>query len=587
MNLPWQRGQRIATKVSGPGCIIQSDFRTGGHGNFEVVVPLFADDGSMELWHFSHNNSDMDLPWQRGQRIAARVSGPGVLIQSDLRSSEHGNFEVVVPVGNALAHFWHDNSDLMLPWQPGQIITEAVRGGWGTIIQSNIGSGEHGNFEVLTEECKQSLVAYWHPNQDTKLPWIRGGVVLGESYPARITGARKIVQLTGEYDRQGWNGVGTPPFAFNRTESNFGIRGCDLGASFEHDGRLYFLFGDTWRVNQNAAQLNFDSIAFCTDMDPTSGLHLKFLDQPPLLPVIKQDAFNVPLDGVSFDGAMYVFFSTDSYFIDEPLRRPRNVPFMGRSVLGRSDDGGANYSLIGDLSKSRFVNVSVEPGTIDSASAGTGLSVGTPVLWIFGSGRYRSSSIYLAVMPLAGLQTLAPRRYFNGDGWSSSEADAAPLFCAADAGELSVRWNLHLGRWLALYNSGNPRGILMHAAPQPWGPWSSDPVMIFDPTVLADAADPCSGAGYGKFMHVPWDRRRCDFVQDDILPPPQVAILPPQSAPPFPPRNNDWGGEYGPYQIPRFATALPGGGSRIWFVMSTWNPYQVMLMTADIMQAMV
>ena len=226
-------------------------------------------------------------------------------------------------------------------------------------------------------------------------------------------------------------------------------------------------------MNQNPAQLNFDSIAFCTDTDPSSGLHLTFLDQPPLLPAIKQGAFNVPLDGVSHDGAIWVFFSTDSHPVD-------GQTLMGRSVLGRSDDGGANYSYIGEFSRWKFVNVSAERGTIHREAANTGLAVGTPVLWIFGSGRYRASDIYLGVMPLAGLSTLSPVLYFTGDRWSSSEGDAAPLFCAGDVGELSVRWNRHVSRWLALFNSGNPRGILMHSAPDPWGPWSTDPVMIFD-----------------------------------------------------------------------------------------------------------
>ena len=126
-------------------------------------------------------------------------------------------------------------------------------------------------------------------------------------------------------------------------------------------------------------------------------------------------------------------------------------------------------------------------------------------------------------------------------------------------GELSVRWNRHLRRWLALFNSGNPRGILMHNALNPWGPWSVDPVMIFDPGVLAEPVRSmlrrrlrpvhaysveCAGC--------------CDHVQDNMFPPYNF-------------RDDDWGGEYGPYQIPRLATALDGGGSRIWFVMSTWK----------------
>jgi hypothetical protein len=90
--------------------------------------------------------------------------------------------------------------------------------------------------------------------------------------------------------------------------------------------------------------------------------------------------------------------------------------------------------------------------------------------------------------------------------------------------------------------------------------------MVFDPGVLADPSNPCSGAGYGRFMHIPWNVRHCDQVQDDMF----GGI-----------RDNEWGGEYGPYQITRYATGDPSF-SQIWFTMSTWNPYQSMLMTAII-----
>jgi Domain of unknown function (DUF4185) len=568
--LPWKRGEVIVPQgVAAAGSIIQSDFKTAGHGNFEVVVPLFAPDHTQELWHFFHDNSSVNLPWQRGQRIATNVAGPGSIIQSDFRSADHGNFEVVVPIGSSLVHFFHDNSSVNLPWQRGQTITDAARG-WGCVIQSDLGSGDHGNFEVLAEECTQSVVAYWHPNQNVNLLWIQGDVLLGEPYPARrVTSARKVVQLTGEYDRQGWSGQGAPPFAMNRTESRFGIRGCDLGASFEHKNRVYFLFGDTWRVNQTPAEQDLDSIAFCTDVDPSSGLNLTFLTRPrpllppPLFPAINQHGFNVPMDGVSWDGAMYVFFSTDSYQVD-------GHELMGRSVLGRSDNDGFDYVYISEFSRRKFINVSVEPGTIDEEAAKiTGFALGTPVLWIWGSGRYRASNIYLAVMPLARIEDIHSVLYFAGGiEWSVREDDAAPLLCAGDVGELSVRWNPFLARWLALFNSGNPRGILMHSAPQPWGPWSADLVMVFDPTALANSSDPCSGAGYGRFMHIPWNIRVCDHVQDDMFT---------QGY-----RENEWGGEYGPYQITRYAAGMNREWSQIWFTMSTWNPYQAMLMTATI-----
>jgi len=122
------------------------------------------------------------------------------------------------------------------------------------------------------------------------------------------------------------------------------------------------------------------------------------------------------------------------------------------------------------------------------------------------SGRYRASNIYLAVMPLARIEDIHSVLFFAGGmEWSVREDEAAPLLCAGDVGELSVRWNSFLTRWLLLYNSGNRRGILMHNAPKPWDPWSPDPVMVFDPASLLNPNDPCSGVGYGLFMHMPWN----------------------------------------------------------------------------------
>src|SRR5712692_9954800 len=148
----WKRGQNIIPSgAAAPGSIIQSDFtHDGQHGNFEVVAPVFAPDGTMELWHYFHDNSDTGLPWQRAQRIATNVASSAGILQSDF-GDEHKNFEVVVPLVEDgqinLWHFWRDNSDTSTPWQRGQRITANVDGP-ASIIQSDF-RGEHGNFEVV------------------------------------------------------------------------------------------------------------------------------------------------------------------------------------------------------------------------------------------------------------------------------------------------------------------------------------------------------------------------------------------------------------------------------------------------------
>src|SRR5713101_739072 len=127
---------------------------------------------------------------------------------------------------------------------------------------------------------------------------------------------RKVCQLTGEPDRE----RGTP--AFNQTETDFGFFGTDLGSSFEHGGRLWFLFGDTWPGPGPAT--DSDCVAWTTDANPEPGIHLHFVTgapnkyKSPVLRdraghVLKTGGFEVPIAGISAGGRMYVFYSTDAF----------------------------------------------------------------------------------------------------------------------------------------------------------------------------------------------------------------------------------------------------------------------------------
>ena len=101
-----------------------------------------------------------------------------------------------------------------------------------------------------------------------------------------------------------------------------------------------------------------------------------------------------------------------------------------------------------------------------------------------------------------------------------------------------------------LYNCGKPRGIVMRTSEQAIGPWT-DAQVLFDPK-----------DGYGKFMHISWKDRKTDSVHD-------------------PGRENDYGGEYGPYMIPRFFRG-DRKETTIYFLMSIWNPYNVVLIKAKL-----
>jgi hypothetical protein len=553
----------VAQNVAGPGSLIQSTNSSDGqHGNLEVVVPIKSAQGSLDLWHFWRDGS---LVWQSAGMVVENVSGPGSLIQSDFTDggNSDGHLEVVVPMRRSLVHFWRDSGGV---WHRARTITDSANG-WASFIRSDFGSGDHRNFEVLVEECSASVVSYWRENYDPGLPWLREETVVFEPPPERHLRTRKISQLTGDFDLDGWDGVdpATRRPTFNQTQSRSKIRGTDLGSSFEHQGRTFFLFGDTFRPDVPGMETDFDAIAWTDDASPrvannpfADGLTLNFYPGPPIVPGMDQGAFNVPLEGFSDGEDMFVFFSTGHQDVS-------NKALMGFSVLTRCVDTRAvdhlEFTPLQPIfSGDKFINVSVVQGKLDGPEADVlGFRPDTDVLWIWGSGRYRSSDIYLAALELEGVQrNPLDLRFFAGNGaWSNREDDAIPLFCSGSVGELSVRWNPFLERYLCFFNSANPRGILMHSAPKPYGPWSRRPVMVFD-------AWP--DKGYSHFMHAPPapGKPPFDHNQDDMG------------------RDRDaWGGEYGPYQIARYATR-DGDGTHIFFTMSTWNPYQVMLMRTTV-----
>lgn len=364
---------------------------------------------------------------------------------------------------------------------------------------------------------------------------------------------QQICQLTGETDRE----RGEP--TLNRTESRFGLAGTDLGASFEHDGKLYFFFGDTIGARtgreqegqQRKGQGN-DSVAFSDDFAPDDCLKLTFITdtngrfRSPRVPGVSLLNFEVPTGGFSLNGTMYVFFTTDH----------SEQRVMGRSLLARSRDDARSFEFVYNLSTEKFINVA--PVVVDNAEIpGLPQTQGQGVL-LWGSGPYRRSDPFLAYLPASSVEQPQTLRFFAGlDGdnrprWSAEEPQAVPLFSHPCIGELSVAWNPFLKKWLMLYNCGDPRGINFRAADEPWGPWSGAQVLF----------QPWEDQGYCHFIHVSWKAQRCDNVHD-------------------PKRQNVWGGEYGPYLIPQLTTG-DDARTTIYFVMSTWNPYNVMLMKATL-----
>lgn len=355
----------------------------------------------------------------------------------------------------------------------------------------------------------------------------------------------KVEQLLGEEDKERHQPT------LSRTLTRYGIEGTDLGYSFDHDGRLYFLFGDTVGRLRRA----LDTIATTDASGAESGVRLDFLTvgndyltiQPP---GISMGAFEVPVSGISLDGRMYVVVSTN-HSADRST---------DRSVLTKFTPP-ANFQplrTISQLPAGHFVKMSLhaEPSPI------AGLPPGGPYAIVWGTGDYRKSDGYLSIVPAAQFETGKGTHYFSGldaggaPAWSDKESDAAPIVKNGTMGDLSVTWCKDLGLWLMTYDSRPPApaGILFSYSRTPWGPWS-EPQLIFNP--MRDGA-------MGKFIHNPNAR------PDDGLAGPVIGKG--QEDP-----GAVRGGDYAPYVVERW-TKLQGSELDLYYVLSTWNPYVVVLM---------
>ena len=161
--------------------------------------------------------------------------------------------------------------------------------------------------------------------------------------------------------------------------------------------------------------------------------------------------------------------------------------------------------------------------------------------------------MYLAYIPLAQLEDKRALWFFAGlDGgeprWRKDEMFAEPLLLSGCIGEFCVRWNTYLRRFVLLYNSDNPPFVLERQSATPWGPWT-DHQNIFD-----------ASAAFGHYIHV---KDGSDNLSD-------------------PEREHIGGGIYGPYLIGRYTRPNQDGSTTMFFVLSVWNPYNTMLMSATI-----
>lgn len=492
---------------------------------------------------------DGDLHWWRWD---GRWRPSGALLRAGTAQhalvADAGGWLLAVPRG-----------DVLETWRLGRDGSAArhatLTWGGGAIDGIALASAGRGALHALTAE-EGSVVQ--HRRHAPEAPWMRVTCLrLHDDSPFTVEGVEstKLAQISGEVDSQP-RPEGGPRPTLSRSRSTAGVLGTDLGVRISHAGDDFLLFGDThW---QHRPWLTTrDAIARIDPTGPVAGLPGFTFHGAPLRVVgggTTMREYDVPLDAFSVGEDLYAFFSSNHF---------RRAQVMGRSVLAvhrgrvRVDPRSRRpitFRLVRTFSERFFVNVSVQR----LPAHRLGLDGDRELVAVWGAGSYRAGDLRLAVLDPEDLGV----RYWAGPGasgrptWTDREADARPLLTPGAFGEVSVRWVPEAGRYLLLACSGpeDPIGlaVTLRTAESPWGPWSPRRRLLDWVARGMWFDDP-----YSRFIKALADGT--DPVGDRI----------------FRGQADATGAAYAPYL---FDATRDGGDLVLRYTLSTWNPYQVVLM---------
>ena len=369
----------------------------------------------------------------------------------------------------------------------------------------------------------------------------------------------KLEQVIGDKDWAAWAKGNTLPTA-TQTATRYGILGTDIGTSFENNGQLMILFGDILPATPSPTFGAPDPVAFSTTADGDTPLQLSVVtrsDGTPLyirMPGIDMGGNNVPNAGIALSDGVYIVINTGA--------TPETGQSNARSMLVRFDQAAGTFTAgrtISQLPGGRFVFTALRASGSD--------------VYMFGTGIYRGSDIYLSTTPASTFWAGTGTRYYAGHvngqpTWSTSESAAVPIVkdnplntptYSPSVGNVSVGYSTDLGLWYMTFDGGRQSqasaGFYFTYAKEPTGPWAA-PQLIFNPT--RDNA-------LGTYIHNP------SASPSDGLNGPTIGPNDPATTP---------GAPYAPMLIERFTRAT-ATTLRIYYFNSTWNPYTVVKMRSE------
>ncbi|MDC0719199.1 DUF4185 domain-containing protein [Nannocystis bainbridge] len=426
---------------------------------------------------------------------------------------------------------------------------------------------------------------------------------------------------------------GTDPTSAHQPDLR--LFGTDLGFSFRHDDSVVMLFGDTWIEEDFICEppsFTDDSLAFidlAEDDDPEDCLDLVFptdLADVPLPIEVWQSGvlqnmgpLRTPLTGFSDGRQLYGMFTGDAQTCLAAPVCPEGLTCVG-GLCGDATSSQAGFGTLAFRVKiasatssnptvfnvghewptNKFVNpTSRAIGALDERDPDNNdyepgeepdelLVWGRPGFAAAGTG---TADLYLLHHPLSTLNgpgttiNWTPRYFAGMSGsvptWSSTQTDAVPVIALEDVDPVlhsSVAYVPAIQKWVLLYSGRWPgtastptTGVYMRTAPHPWGPWSEADLIWH---AVDDGAYDCPGG----FMY---DEESVGMscTPTDPYRPGAFEACPAESADP----NGDLGVEYGINILDTFtASGMAIDTATIYWNLSTWNPYRVVLMKTDL-----
>jgi hypothetical protein len=486
--------------------------------------------------------------------------------------------------------------------------------------------------------CPQSFAQGW------PLPW-EAQVQL--TYSAGTT--HKLRQINGDCEWPVWDATITTDASNNiinpdpvcvptlsQTVTRADVLGQGLGYSFEHDGQLIFLFGDTigattghgdgidyspWTTVQNPFQYQAgDTMAWSTTQHSEDGLVLNYflangsspshaLVVQPVYPTsqcypdgtcgtsLPMGADDIPNSGISLDGQIYIVANSGTLGTGTGHSYATDY-----SVLTKFDPVAQTFAAGRTISNvaagGHFVYLAMREFPLLPGLPFPGLN--DDLVAMFGVGYYRQSNIYLSIVPKSGFESGKGTLYYTGTdkfgfpSWGASDdATVMPVVTDLDPamptiGNLSVNYSQQLGLWLMTFDGGRQAdpaspdspgtaGVYFTYASQPWGPWAK-PQQIFSS---------CQDGALGSYIFYYAKDKASNGCPTAL--PSGTTTFPASAGPAGPtigpqttgnPPLTTRGGGFAPQMIGRF-TEIEGSTLKIYYTLSTWNPYAVVEMESD------